>query len=123
MKKASLLPNESYLITILYEKKNLFVPTERHAIPTVFSILKDLSQQCKIPVESKAAVVGNEKTVYISAIGNIREFDAGELSGWIYRVNGVIPSVGCGDYILKDGDVVEWLYSLELGNDFREQSR
>jgi len=90
---------------------------------TVFSILKDLSQQCKIPVESKAAVVGNEKTVYISAIGNIREFDAGELSGWIYRVNGVIPSVGCGDYILKDGDVVEWLYSLELGNDFREQSR
>ena len=45
------------------------------------------------------------------------EFDAGELSGWMYRVNGVFPNKGCSAYTLSDGDVVEWLYTCDLGKD------
>ena len=35
----------------------------------------------------------------------------------MYRVNGVVPNYGCGQYTLKDGDRVEWLYTCNLGQD------
>ena len=60
---------------------------------------------------------GAEGMIYIVGIGYIYEFDFGDLSGWIYYVNGVSPSIGCDQYVLKDGDSIRWLYSLELGND------
>ena len=37
----------------------------------------------------------------------------GDLSGWVYTVNGISANVGCGSYYLKDGDVVEWLYTTD----------
>lgn len=33
-------------------------------------------------------------------------------SGWTYTVNGEFASVGASEYILEDGDEVEWRYSL-----------
>ncbi len=30
--------------------------------------------------------------------------------GWMYAVNGRPPSVGPGEAVLRDGDVVEWVY-------------
>ena len=47
---------------------------------------------------------------YIEGIGNLYEFDVGELSGWMYSVNGSAPNVSCGKYVLKDGDTVSWYY-------------
>ena len=34
----------------------------------------------------------------------------GDNSGWMYRVDGEIPSVGLNDYILKTGEKIEWFY-------------
>ena len=48
------------------------------------------------------------------------EYDFGDLSGWVYHVNGISPSRGCGDYVLSDGDRIEWLYTCELGHDLDE---
>ncbi len=56
---------------------------------------------------------------YISGINYIYEFDFGELSGWLYFVNGEEASVGCNSYELADGDEIKWLYSLEMGNDLK----
>ena len=42
-------------------------------------------------------------TAYIEGINNIYEFSCGELSGWMYCVNGEYPNVGCSDYKIKDG--------------------
>ncbi|MCL2300122.1 MAG: DUF4430 domain-containing protein [Firmicutes bacterium] len=56
-------------------------------------------------------------SVYIVEIGNLQEFDCGELSGWMYKVNGTFPNYGSSGYILKQGDVVEWVYTCDLGND------
>jgi len=56
-------------------------------------------------------------SVYIAGINNLYEFDCGELSGWMYRVNGWFPNYGCSAYTLKQGDVIEWLYTCDLGND------
>lgn len=30
---------------------------------------------------------------------------------WQYKVNGVAPQIGAGDYVLKNGDSVEWFFS------------
>lgn len=57
------------------------------------------------------------KTAYIEGISNIYEFDFGELSGWMYKVNGVFLRYGCSSYILKEGDRIEWVYTCDLGKD------
>lgn len=67
-------------------------------------------------------------SAYIEGIGNLYEFDCGELSGWMYRVNGQFPNYGCSRYLLQDGDVVEWIYTCDLGadiggGDFAEKDR
>ena len=54
---------------------------------------------------------------YIAGIENIYEFDFGDLSGWMFRVNGAFSDVGCGEKILQEGDYTEWLYTRDLGKD------
>lgn len=56
-------------------------------------------------------------SAYIEGIGNLYEFDCGELSGWMYKVNGIFPNYGCSRYRLKEGDRVEWVYTCDLGRD------
>jgi hypothetical protein len=56
-------------------------------------------------------------SVYIEAVNNIFEFDAGSLSGWKYRINGEFPSFGASSHVLQPDDFIEWLYTLDLGRD------
>jgi hypothetical protein len=63
---------------------------------------------------------GTPELAYVKGIADLYEFDHGELSGWVFHVNGESASVGCGEYVLADGDAVEWLYSLDLGKDVAE---
>lgn len=56
-------------------------------------------------------------SAYIEGIANIYEFDCGNLSGWTYLVNGERLGYGSSQYILKDGDRVEWVYSCDLNRD------
>lgn len=56
-------------------------------------------------------------SAYIEGINNLYEFDCGELSGWAYKVNQWFPNYGASRYLLKDGDVIEWLYTCDLGTD------
>ena len=56
-------------------------------------------------------------SAYIEGINNLYEFDCGELSGWMYKVNGWFPNYGCSRYQLKEGDVIEWVYTCDLGVD------
>lgn len=49
---------------------------------------------------------------YIEEIGGLWEKDFGAKSGWKYYVNGSAPMMSCVDYVLKDGDSVQWVYVL-----------
>ena len=80
---------------------------------TVYDILIEAARQYGISVDHK----GGSDIVYISGINYLYELDYGDLSGWVYKVNGQLPSVGCAGYKLSDGDVIEWCYTLDLGND------
>ena len=35
----------------------------------------------------------------------------------MYKVNGSFPNYGCSSYKLKAGDIVEWVYTCDLGKD------
>ena len=50
-------------------------------------------------------------SAYIKGIGNLYEFDCGDCSGWLYKVNGTKPNVGCSQYILHNNDKIELYYS------------
>ena len=56
-------------------------------------------------------------SVYVEGISNIYEFDCGDLSGWMYCVNGEFPNYGCSGYKVKPGDRIEWKYTCNLGED------
>ena len=87
---------------------------------TVFDILTEAAQTYGIQMENKGSSGSAHGMVYISGINYIYEFDYGDLSGWVYHVNGITPSRNCGEYILSDGDEIQWLYTCELGRDLDE---
>jgi hypothetical protein len=82
---------------------------------TVFDLLLREMKLAKIHLEFMNVPLYD--SAYIEGIGNLYEFDVGELSGWMYKVNGWFPNYGCSRYQLQAGDVVEWLYTCELGYD------
>jgi hypothetical protein len=81
----------------------------------VFNALQREMKRAKIHMAFRATPLYN--SAYIEAIHNLYEFDCGELSGWMYKVNGQFPAYGCSRYLLKDGDEIEWLYTCDLGRD------
>ncbi len=87
---------------------------------TVFDILTEAAQTYGIQVENRGSAGGAHGMVYIAGINYIYEYDFGDLSGWVYHVNSITPSRGCGEYELSDGDRVEWLYTCEVGHDLDE---
>ena len=60
---------------------------------------------------------GSSYGTYVKGIGYIYEFGFGDLSGWMYRVNGEFPDVSASSFVLEEGDVVEFLYTCDLGRD------
>ncbi len=88
---------------------------------SVYDLLIGAVRENEIHLENKKTSVGAHGAYYISGINHIYEYEYGELSGWMYYVNGEAPSVGCGDYILHDGDDVAWLYTREIGRDIGQQ--
>lgn len=51
-----------------------------------------------------------DSTKYFLGIGNLYAGDCGEMSGWLYTVNGESPTVGASQYELQDGDVLRFYY-------------
>lgn len=105
--KAALLPADG---AILAPQEVTFAEGD-----TVFDLLLQLTKKNKIHMEFSTSPL--YETRYIEGIQNLYEFDCGELSGWMYKVNGVFPKYGCSQYVIEDGDTIEWLYTCDLGRD------
>ena len=107
MEKVDLVPADGVLL-----------PAEEVGIEegeSVFDLLKRVCREKKIHMEFSETPL--YQSAYIEGIGNLYEFDCGEGSGWMYRVNGAFPNVGCSRWMLSDGDVVEWVYTCDFGAD------
>lgn len=104
-----------------------FVPTDGVILPpteyvlrpgdTVFDILDRAVRYNKIQMEYQGADQNSYGSVYIQGIHYLYEFSCGHLSGWMYRVDGEFPNYGCSKYKLKDGQIIEWIYTCDLGRD------
>lgn len=105
--KAELIPADGILL-----------PAAEHPFTegeSVFDLLLRVCRENKLHMEfSSAPLYGS---AYIEGIGNLYEFDCGDGSGWMYRVNGSFPRFGCSQYVLCAGDTVEWLYTCDFGAD------
>ena len=86
-----------------------------HEGESVFDVLQRVCTENNIHMEASWTPMYN--SAYIEGIHNLYEFDCGALSGWMYKVNGWYPNYGCSRYQLQDGDVVEWRFTCDLGND------
>lgn len=105
--KAELVPEDG---VIYAERTVTFYEGE-----SVFNLLVREMKQNKIHMEFVNTPIYN--SAYIEGINNLYEFDCGERSGWMYKVNDWFPNYGCSRYQLKEGDRVEWVYTCNLGED------
>ncbi|MCM1598377.1 DUF4430 domain-containing protein [Latilactobacillus sakei] len=80
---------------------------------TVLAVLKRLTGQQGMPLSYR----GIGASAYVKGVNGLFEFDKGPQSGWLYRVNGVFSNQSCGVYHVKSGDVIDWLYTEDLGHD------
>ncbi|HDX9590134.1 TPA: DUF4430 domain-containing protein [Bacillus pseudomycoides] len=82
---------------------------------TVFKVLGRTLKKKGIQMD----YTGSGSGVYVQGINNLYEKSKGAGSGWMYRVNGVAVNKGAGSYKVKQGDKIEWFYSL----DYRKEER
>lgn len=105
--KKELVPEDGWLLqpatVIFYEGES------------VFNVLQRVCKQQGIHMAFRNTPIYN--SAYIEGIHNLYEFDVGELSGWMFKVNDWFPNYGCSRYQLKNGDVVNWLYTCDTGKD------
>ena len=82
---------------------------------SVFNVLQRTCKQQKIHMEFTNTPMYN--SAYIEGMNNLYERDCGELSGWMYQVNGWFPNYGCSRYQVQAGDEICWEYTCDLGVD------
>ena len=110
--KAGLVPDDGWIllpVTVSFEDGD-----------SVFDVLLKVAKEYKIHMEYMDSPMYN--SAYIEGIANLYEFDCGPLSGWMYSVNGYFPNFGCSKYAVKDGDVIQWVYTCDLGADVGDNS-
>lgn len=105
--KAELVPEDGWILPA--------VTVTFYEGESVFNVLQRACKQQGIHMEFEHTPMYN--SAYIEGIQNLYEFDCGELSGWMYKVNEWFPNYGCSRYQLQDGDVICWEYTCDLGAD------
>lgn len=97
---ASVIPADGAVIT------ECAVAVEEGA--SAFDALAAAAREQRVAVD----YVGSFYGVYVRGIGHIYEFGFGDMSGWLYTVNGGSPDISAGEYILSEGDRVEFIYTV-----------
>jgi len=105
--KRTVIPENGILY---HEKKVAFTEGE-----SVFDILLREMKKNQIHFEFVKTPMYN--SAYIEGIGNLYEFDCGDYSGWLYRVNGKNPNYGCSQYKVRNGDEIVFYYSCNYLNE------
>lgn len=83
---------------------------------TVFDVLKRACDSAGIQIEYSYTPI--YESYYIEGINHLYEFDCGNESGWMYKVNGWFPNYGCSSYTVQEGDTIVWCYTCNgLGAD------
>ena len=108
-------------LDLLDTAKKSYVPSDGCILPettvafsegeSVFDILRRVCEEKKIQLEYSWTPVYD--SYYIEGIHQLYEFDCGNESGWMYKVNEVFPNYGCSSYEPKAGDAIAFLYTCK----------
>ena len=86
---------------------------------TVFDVLKAVCKEKGVSLEYSSSDP-LYSGVFVDSISHLATGDCGDVSGWIYRVNGYEPNYTCSKYKLKNGDSILWGYTCkDYGNDVK----
>lgn len=107
--KKDIVPKDG---VILKEKTVTFKEGE-----SVFDVLQRVCKENKIHMEASFTPLYNSS--YVEGIYNLYEFDCGSLSGWMYSVNGEFLNYGSSQVKVRNGDVIKWVYTCDLGKDVK----
>lgn len=108
LKNADYIPSDGVIL-----EKTKFKVKEGSS---VLDFTKEITKAMDIQLEYSQS----PNDAYVQGINYLYEFSCGDLSGWMYSVNGEFVSHGCDSYVLNDGDTVQWQYTCDLGNDLKE---
>ena len=109
--KRSLVPEDG----IIFKKQEVpFYEGE-----SVMDVLQRIMQDNKIQMEF--TWTPGYGSGYVEGINNLYEFDCGDLSGWMFCVNGWYPNYGASRYLVSEGDTIEWHYTCDLGEDLGQE--
>ena len=86
---------------------------------SAYDLLLRTCKEKKIHLDATFTPIYN--SCYIKGISNLYEFDCGENSGWMYKVNDWFPNYGMSRYVLKNGDTVSLIYTCDGGFDIGER--
>ena len=110
------------------EEKESWVPLDGTILKTttvtvdegknVYDVLLNMCRNNDIQIDAEYTQMYSG--YYIKGMNYLYEFDGGDLSGWMYKVNGDFPNYGCSQYTVKNGDVIVWLYTCDMGTDIGE---
>ena len=83
---------------------------------SAFDVLKRVCETANIPLEYSWQPLYDG--YYLEGINHLYEFDCGDESGWMYKVNGWFPNYTISHYKLSDGDHIVLCYTCKgLGTD------
>lgn len=80
----------------------LWIQKTAYTVPDTYTVLDLITKA----LEEAGIDFVNEGGNYISEINGLGEFDNGNLSGWMYVLNGTHPGLGVAEQILENGDYV-----------------
>lgn len=80
---------------------------------TVYDAIKRACSQQNIPFNA----LDDGSSAYVTGIGGFNAGNFGATSGWLYSVNGSFSNLSCGSYPIKDGDIINWMFTQNQGKD------
>ncbi len=101
--------NKTYLVTLTIQGIDSVIGSgevEFEEGQSVYDVLKTYTDQNGIELKKS----GSGTIVYVKGIAGLNEFDYGSQSGWLYKVNDVVPNQGAGSYQVAQGDNIVWYY-------------
>ncbi len=105
--KTNLIPKDGWIlspVSVSYKEGD-----------SAFDVLQRTCREKGIHMEFQKTPAYN--SVYIEGINNLYEFDCGDLSGWMFKVNGSFLNYSSSLYKVQSGDELSFVYSCDLGVD------
>lgn len=107
--KQAYIPSDGWILTP--------ITVEIQVGDSVFDVLSRVTRERRIHMEYQGANQSIYNSVYIQGIGQLYEFDCGELSGWMYTIDDAYVAKGASGVKAEDGMNIEWRYTCDLGRD------